>query len=509
MNNTADIGLSIYKGTLLYNLNYLCKQKNKSQQKRMKQIILTALLIVVVASKSISQQATPDTQTYHFTLADCIKYAYEHQHDVINANLDVKSANYHVKEIIGQGLPQINGAASFQDYLKTPSIIFPDFISGPLYGILNKQHVVDSVTGRVISAKPPQSNAKPQSVSLYQTYNSNLGVTASQILFDPNYIIGLQGRRTYKELYERSYVRTQIEANVNVTKAYYQVLVSDEQIKLLDANLTQLKQQLDQTVAQNKQGFVEKIDVDRLTVQYNNLVNNRENTVRLLVLNYQLLKFQMGMPIQKDLILKDKLSDINIEENLADIGGDTSFYQHRIEYNLLETQKKLNEYDLKSKKGQFLPKISANANSSILYQNNSFSKLFGISYPSTYIGLSVTLPIFTGFQHLNQVKQSQITVLKNENDLYNLKNTLNLQVSQARINYINGLKSLQIQRQNQQLAQEVLRVARIKYQQGVGSSIEVTQAQTDIQQADNSYIQGLYNALVSKVDLDKAYGRIK
>ena len=112
-------------------------------------------------------------------------------------------------------------------------------------------------------------------------------------------------------------------------------------------------------------------------------------------------------------------------------------------------------------------------------------------------------------QHLNQVKQSQITVLKSENDLYDLKNSLTLQVNEARVSYINGLQTLNDQKKNMALANEVLRVSKIKYEQGVGSSIEVTQAQTAVQDADNTYIQGLYNALISKVDLDKAYGRIR
>lgn len=285
-------------------------------------------------------------------------------------------------------------------------------------------------------------------------------------------------------------------------------MVNDEQIKLLDANIKQIKELLDQTAAQNKQGFVEKIDVDRLTVQYNDLVTSRENSVRLLALNYQLLKFQMGMPIENNIVLKDKLQDVKLE-SLNDAVGDSTFYRNRIEYGLLETQKKLNEYDVKSKKAAFLPKLTFNANFANSYQNNSFGKLYNTSYPVSYIGLTLNVPIFNGLQRTNQLRQSEITVQKSENDLFNLKNGLRLQASQARIAYINGLQSLNNQKQNQALAQEVLRVAQIKYQQGVGSSIEVTQAQTAVQDADNKYIQGLYQALVSKVDLDKAYGTIK
>jgi len=470
----------------------------------MRKIIFIGAVICTLAANSYAQQAPHDT-TYNFTIQDCVNYAYQHQHDVANAALDVKSAEYKVKETVGQGLPQISGSASFQDYVKSPTVLFPDFVTPLVYGVLHNEGVKDG-SGNLIQI-PTSSGLQP--VNFTQKYNSSLGVTVSQILFDPNYIVGLQARKTYKQLYERSYIRSQIETNVSVTKAYYQVLVSVENLRVLEADLAQLKQQKDETIARNKQGFVEMVDVDRITLQYNTLVTNRENTNRLLILNYQLLKFQMGMPINAPLLLKDKLENVQLDGGVADTTTDTIAYRNRIEYSLLETQKRLNEYDLKSKKAQFLPKLLANGSYSPSYQSNSFSDLYSTNFPSAYIGLSLTVPIFTGGQHLNQVRQSQITVYKAQNDLDNMKNTVLLQINEARTAYINGLQTLNNQKKNQDLAQEVLRVSKIKYEQGVGSSIEVTQAQAALQDADNQYIQGLYNALVSKVDLDQAYGRIK
>jgi len=446
----------------------------------MKKIIFL-LVCTAVCMKAFAQQ--PATQTYNFGIADCIKYAYEHQSTVVNANLDIKSAEYRVKETIGIGLPQVNGSAAFTDYLKIPTTLLPgEFFNQP---------------GTFI---PVKFGVK---------YNSNVSLAANQILFSGSYLVGLKASKTYKELSARNYTRSKIDANVNVTKAYYQVLVSNEQIRLLDANINQLKQQLDQTVAQNKQGFVEKIDVDRITVQYNNLVTTRENTIRLLALNYQLLKFQMGMPIEYNLTLADKLADVKLDSNVTTLTTDTTFYHNRIEYNLQETQKRLYALDIKNKQSQYLPSLSGTANITSTYQNNSFGQLYNSNFPSSFIGLNLVVPVFSGGQRLNQVRQSKITYLKSQNDLIDLKNSLNLQASQAGIAYINGLQTLNNQKQSRALAEEVLRVSKIKYQQGVGSSIEVTQAQTELENADNQYIQGLYDALVSKVDLDKAYGRIK
>jgi len=468
-------------------------------------LILTGLLFTAAV---FAQQSTTSTPVYNFSLADCVNYAYQHQDTVLNAGLDVKSAEYKVKETTGIGLPQINGSASFQDYIKTPTMLFPDFISPLVFGVLNNQNVLNTKTGQIVPSKPTYSSSDAK-VSLYQKYSTNLGVTLNQLIFDGSYIVGLRASRTYKELSQRSYTRSKIEANVQVTKAYYQVLVSNERIKLLNANIDQLKQQLDQTTAQNKQGFVEKIDVDRLSVQYNDLVTTRDNTIRLLVLNYELLKFQMGMPVDAQLNLKDKLEDVKLEDIELGSATDTSSYKNRIEYHLVETQLELNKLDLQRRKAAYLPSLSGVGSSSILNQNNAFSDLFKTNYPTTYIGLSLNVPIFSGFQRVNQVKQAKIEVLKTQNNLENLKNGLNLQADAARISYYNGLQSLNNQKRSREVAQEVLRVSRIKYQQGVGSSIEVTQAETALADADDKYIQGLYQALISKVDLDRAYGRIQ
>jgi len=452
----------------------------------MRKLIIAGALLCGIAVKSYAQQAPPDTlHTHNYSLAECISYAYQHQDSVVNAGLDVKSAGYKVKETIGQGLPQISGTAQFQDYLRLP---------------------VTLVDVSTFESTVPKGTLAPFKLGL--NYQTTAALNLTQKIFDGNYLVGVKASKTYKELYERSLTRSRIEANVSVTKAYYQVLVSDEQIKLLDANIKQLKQQLDQTTAENKQGLAERIDVQRLTVQYNNLVTSRDNTVRLLELNNELLKFQMGMAITDELTLTDKLENINFDDAIAN-SSDTSFYHNRVEYGLLETQKRLNEYDLKSKKAQYLPSLSGFANYGTSFQNNSFGNLYSANYPSSYIGLTLNVPIFSGFQHLNQVRESKIAIIKSENDLFNLRNGIGLQANKARITYINGLQSLKSQKENMGLAEEVLRVAKIKYSQGVGSSIEVTQAQTDLDSADNSYIQSLYDALVSKVDLDQAYGRIQ
>lgn len=463
----------------------------------MKYILITASLICTLAFNGFAQQAPPPNTPVSFSLADCIKYAYAHQDSVKNADLDVRSAEYKVKETIGSGLPQVNGSITFQDFLKSPVSLSPSFKKDPP----DKTNLFNPVN--------IDQNAPVQQLPFGALkYNNTYSLQASQLLFSGTFIVGLQAVKTFRELSQRNLVRSRIETNVNVTKAYYQALVSNEQIKLLNANIAQLNQQLNQTTQQNKQGFVEKIDVDRLSVQYNNLVTNRDNVARSLTLNYQMLKFQMGMPIEQDLTLTDNLADINLNRQMADASMDTAFYHNRIEYKLLETNVTLNQLDVKSKKAAFLPTVSLVGGFAEVFQENHAKFLYNNAYPNSYIGLNVNIPIFNGGQRSNQLKQSQISVMKAQNDLENATNGFKLQANAAQITFTNSIQSLNNQKRSRELAQEVLRVSKIKYTQGVGSSIEVTQAQTELENADNQYIQALYNALISKVDLDKAYGRI-
>lgn len=439
--------------------------------------------LIVLSSISIRAQENPQGKSYNFNLQECLEYAYRNNDSVKNAQLDVQSAKYRVKETIGIGLPQVSGTASLQDFLKIPTTLIP----GEVFG---------EPAGTFIPAK------------FGVKYQSSAGVTLNQLIFSGSYLVGLKASQTYKELSERNYNRTKAATTIAVTKAYYQVLVSNEQTKLLDANITQLSQQLKETTELNRQGFVEKIDLDRLRVIYNNLVTTRENALRSLVLANYVLRFQIGMPATDNLSVKDKISDISVIDDVS-LAIDTSAYRKRFEYGLLETQGKLNALNLRRLKSEYLPTLAAFGSSSYNYQANSFNDLFDQKFPTTVIGLQLNIPIFSGFQRLYQVKQAQIEVQKSANTLNMVKNGLLLQQDAARINYQNGIKSLSNQRSNMELAQEVLRVSKIKYQEGVGSSIEVTQAQTALEQAENNYIQALYDALISKVDLDNAYGRIQ
>ena len=438
------------------------------------------LTLILCLFSIVNAKAQLADTVAHFSLQEAVDYAQRNQSSIQNAKIDEEIASNTVKQTIGIGLPQLNGNVNFNDFLTIPTNLLP----GEFFGQPGTQ-------------VPVRFGVK---------YQSSFGLELNQLLFDGTYLVGLQASKTYKELSSKSLRRSRIETAVAVSKAYYSVLVSNEQLSLLDANLVRLKKSLNDTKALYANGFVEKIDADRLTVLNNNLETERENVIRLLDLNVNLLKFQMGMSIQSKLTLKDTIAGLQVVQTFA--VSDTSSYKNRIEYSLLETQKKLNELDLKRYKSQFLPSLSAFGSTSQSLQSNNFGTLFDRSFPATVIGFRLAVPIISGGIKLYQVRNAKLEILKTQNNLINLKNGISLEVEQAQTTYRNGMKSLENQNRNMELAQEVLRVTKIKYEQGVGSSIEVTSAETSLKEAQNNYINALYELLINKVNMDKALGKI-
>lgn len=465
-------------------------------------MLTTAVLSLTIGSLW-AQTAAP--KTYDFNLQQCINYAIEHQTTVLNAAIDQQIAAAKVKETIGIGLPQISGTANFQDYLKSPTILFPDFIGPAISGYINNN--VTDKDGNKLTVNTPNGQGGFQEVNFQQKYNSSVGLSVNQLLFDGSYLVGLQASKTYKELSEKNLRRSKIETTVAVTKAFYMVLVNNKQLDLLNANIEQLKAQLDQTQALFDNGFAEKIDADRLRVIYNNLKTEKQNIERSLEVGKSMLKFQMGMPIADSLTLSGSIEDVKLDKSA--VTKDSTAYQNRIEYSLAQTSIKLNQLDLKRYKSQFLPSLAAFGSGSYQYQNNNFKNLYDKSFPSVVVGLQLNVPIFSGGQRYQKVKQAELTVKKSQNDLLQAKNSINLDIENSLTTYTNSLNSLESQQRNLDLANEVLRVTKIKYEQGVGSSLEVTQAQTSLKEAQNNYINALYNALVSKVDTEKATGLIQ
>jgi outer membrane protein TolC len=441
---------------------------------RSKWLIMSLLL---ASNLGFSQQ--------NYSLREAVDYTIKNHISIKNAQLDILNADARVKEIKGIGLPQVNGNFNYTNNVVIPRFFIPAKTFDPNAG-----------EGDVVAAEFGVANS------------GQAGVGLSQLLFDGSYTLGLKAADVYKELSKKALVQTKQQSAENVTKAYYGILVNEERMKLLSLNIGRLDSLLRDTKALNAQGFVEKIDVQRLEVQRNNLKTETKNVERLQELSYHLLKFQMGKRISETITLTDKLADINISEFTPENELDLK-YGNRIEYSILQTQNRLAELDLKNQKAAVLPRV-------ILSGNYGFSagrpKFFDLVtkewFSSASVGFTVQVPIFDGFQRKYKVEQSRNNLQKVKQSFELLENSIDLQVKQGQITLKNAYETLQDQKANMELAKEIVRVTKIKYKQGVGSNLEVINAEISYKEAQTNYFTTFYNALIAKVDLDKALGKL-
>jgi outer membrane protein TolC len=425
-------------------------------------------------------------QTY--TLQQAIDFAVRQNVSVRNSQLDAVSADARIRETKASALPQISATASLTDNLIIQKAFLPAKFSNP-------------------NAAP---DAPPTVVAFGVAYSGNGTVALNQVIYSAALNVGLRAAATYRELAQRNLEGSKVLVAEQVAKAYYGVLVALERAKLLDFNIARLDTALYETQAMNKQGFVEKLDVQRLEVQGNNLKAERQNVQNLIELSYTLLKFQMGLKINDEITLAEQLQDREVEDLRPLISDDPTFqYRSRIEYSTLETQIKLAEQDIEVTQKAYFPTVSAFANYGYNSGRTQISQLITdpwLNFAS--LGLSLQVPIFDGFLKRSQIEQKRATLQKAQNSGELLRNSIDLQIRQSSITLKNGLQTLQTQQRNRDLAEEIVRVTRIKYKEGVGSSIEVLNAEASLREAQTNYFGSLYDFLIAKVDQDKALGRL-
>lgn len=443
-----------------------------------------ALVVLFATAGSVSAQGI-DTASYTFSLKQAVDYGLQQQSSVKNAAIDEKIAQYKVWEIAGIGMPQLSSSFDFKDYLEIPTSFIPgEFFGGP--------------AGSFIPVK------------FGTQYSATAGLSASQLIFDGSYIVGLQATKVYLELAQKQSQRSKTEATVNITKAYYTALVSAEQMALLQANIDRLKKLMDDTKALNDNGFVEKLDLDRVTLAYNNLVTEKDKVQRLLDLGMGLLKYQMGMDQSAKLTLTDKLADVSFQP--AASTADKFDYKNRVEYGMLMLQQEGNTLQLRKDYFSRLPSIAAYGALQANAQRNKFDFLDNVSqrwYPIGIIGLQVNLPLFSGLSNNWRIQQDKLQLEKTKNDVQFLERSIDLDLTSARTKLQNASVSLEMQKKNSELAESVYRDAKKKYDSGIGSNLEVLNAQTSLKEAQTNYFNALYDAVVAKVDFDKASGNIK
>lgn len=437
-----------------------------------------AFLMVLSMSTSMWGQS--------FTLKEAVDYSITHHVQIKNGQIDIANADAKINEIKAMGLPQVNGSLNYTNNLIIQRMFIPANTFNP-----------SAPANEVVAAEFGVKNSG----------FANFGL--SQLLFDGSYLLGLKASSVYKELSVKSLTQSKQQTAENVAKAYYGILVNEKRKQLFALNVGRLDTLLKETKALYAQGFVEKVDVQRLEVQANNLKTEFENVTRLQEMAYSLLKFQMGYPMEEPIVLKDNLEQIKLNNSLvADLNGPFE-YANRIEYSILKTQESLAELDVKSQKAGYLPRLILSAN----YGFNTGRKVIEdlVTKPwfdNATIGFAIQVPIFDGFSKKYKTIQSENNLRKVRQSFDLVKSSIDLQRNQSMISLKNSLESLKEQKENLDLANEISRVSRVKYQQGVGSNLEVLNAEASLKESQVNYFTALYNALIAKVELEKANGTL-
>jgi len=445
----------------------------------MKKVIFLVLLL----SNFIFSAGAQTTST-ELSLQQAIDYAYSHQSSYLNAVLDEQISQAKVQEIVGIGLPQVSGKIDVKNFVEIPTSFIPaEFFGG--------------TPGEFVP------------VQFGTPWQAEAGVTVSQLLFDPTYLVGIKASKSLRELAQKNTMRTKIQTTVDVSKAYFNVLVNRERMDLIEAQAIRIKKLRDDTKAMYDNGFVEKVDFDRISVNYNNIITEQEKIAKVVQLGEYYLKYQLGMDIFTNITLTDSLNEERIRNYV--VPAEKPDVTNRVEYNLMRVNKDLETWNLKRWRSQYIPSLFLYGSYSAVAQRTEFDFLDNSQrwFPVGIIGGSLQWNLFDGLQREKKIKQANLSVKKADLSLQNMGIALALEAENGRTTLQNALATLNTQKTNIELANDVVRISKLKYDQGVGSNLEILNAETSMREALTNYYNALFDALIAKVDLDKALGNIK
>ena len=440
----------------------------------MKRILLILLILTSFSLKSQSQK---------LSLSECIDLAIENNENLKNSILEEKISKALSNEYLSIGFPQIN------------------FDGGIKYN-----HEVPKSLLDISRFMPGVPEGTEQEVQFGQAYDGRVDLFVNQMIFNGSYFVGLSAAKELVKLSEKLTERNVIDIHESVSKAYYTTLNTKSRVDLVNSNIDRLDALLKQTKSLYENGFVEKLDLDRIQVSFNNLKSEKIKADRLYDLSLAVLKFQIGISVDKKIELIEEFNEELVTAFTFDLNEFD--YSKRIEYSILQTDKNLKFYELKNNRSQYLPQVYANYNygyntsasqSNIFFESDRWKK-FGT------FGLQVIVPIFDGFLKRSRINQSKFKIEQVENQMLFLERSINLQINQSLAAYQNSKESLKIASENLVLAQDVYFASEKKYAQGVGSNLELIDSNNSLKIAQNQYYNSLYESIISIIDIKKTLG---
>lgn len=467
----------------------------------MRTVFLLAFVTILYSEPTVAQTV------HELSLQQAIDLALQNAENLQNLRLDEKIQELNNKEITGSIYPQLSASGQGTYYTNLPQIQFPNS-NFPIYQVLQNEGVKD-VNGNPITTANSTTTSQP--ISFQAPLNFQFGATVNQLLFQPDIFVALKARDEVLQ-YNRANTKVAEEGvKESVQKAYYSVLIAVEQQRILNETLTRLDKLTNEMTEMFKSGFVEKLDIDKLTVNKNNTntaINQISNGIKI---SKDLLKNTIGLPIKDDIVLTEKLEPQDLQALLLE-NSDNFNYENRSEIGLLNVGRRLQEVDILRQKSAYLPTVSAFYQFQRAGQRNPDFALPGESpwffFNTGLLGLNINQPIFDGFQKKYKIEQAELKLIQVDNSMKQLKRAIDMEQNIAKSSLSNALLNLDIQQRNIDLAREVFETTQTKYENGVGSSIELIQADTAFQQAQGAYFQALYDSYVARIAYFKSVGRL-
>ncbi|MBE7171411.1 MAG: TolC family protein [Williamsia sp.] len=445
----------------------------------MQRVIISALWVLCIG---ISTPLTAQ-KTNSFSAKQTAEYAAKNSVQVKNALIDVTIQQQSNREITSAAFPQISGSVNVTDYLSIPTNLLPaEFFGGP--------------AGTYIPVK------------FGTKYNGSYTARLQQVLFDGQVFVGLQARRSSITFRQQTAEVTKEEIKANVYKVYYQIVVGKNQIKIIDANIARAEKLLHDTRELFKNGFAEQLDVDKVNVSLSNLRTQKTSVENQLETGTIGLKYLIGMPVKEQLVLTDSLSDQDLKDDLL---NSSYKYEDRPEYRLQQTAAILGQYNIKRYQLAYYPTLSFSGTFNRNAQRNKFN-FFDKDKPyftTSFISFDLSIPIFDGFARAARVQQAKLQLQQTQANIANLENSIDNDVQTARVQIRNAIVTMDEQKKNMALAEQVYNQTKKKYEQGLGSNLEITNAETDLITAQNNYFSAVYDAIIARIDYLKAVGKLQ
>lgn len=447
----------------------------------MKNKLCTPLLLAIAMVICLHAASTAQ-QVNMLSAKDAVAYAIKNSAQVKNALLDIEVQRQTNKEITASAYPQINGNANLNDYLSIPTSLLPGEIAG----------------------RPPGTYLP---VKFGTKYNATYGGELQQLLFDGQVFVGLMARKTSMLFATKNVEVSQESIKATVYKIYYQLVVGKKQVESIDANINRFQKLLHDTREIYKNGFAEKLDVDKVEVQLNNLLTEKLKADNQIEAGNAGLKFLMSMPQKDKLILTDTLNEQELNADLLDSAFN---YGDRKELQALDLAVKLNKFNVQRYKLSKLPTISGNVNYARNAQRTTFNffKAGESWFNTAFIGLRLSVPVFDGGARNARISKAKIEVQRLNNNIDQFKLSVENEVEQARLKMKNALATMSSQKRNIQLAEQVYKTTKLKYEQGLGNNQEIYTAEAELKIAQDNYYGSIYDAINARIDYLKAVGKL-